>query len=374
MSDQTIRLAICAAGELYGGIEQFVRTFTEYLCDNTNTELVVVLFYDGKLARELRSAGIDVVTVIPRWKYDVTVLWRLMKEFKTRCITVVHTHGYLATILGAISGKLVGTKVVKTEHGIVETHMLRGLEWSRLYASQVVDRSVTRLLVDHVVYVTDDLRRMCHRRRRTGRYPVIYNGIPPVSVDTDRSAGPDIDRSMFNIGMVGRLSAVKGHIDLLRALLQVRRRENVRVYFFGTGSLEETLRDFCNEHGLTRSVHFMGFRVDVLDWLARLDAFVMPSLHEGLPYALIEAMYLGVPVIASRVGGLAEVLEHGVDAILVEQGSKKQLAAAIDRLMAGPDLCESLAANARKKAEGRFMIQRMASEYLSLYASVCRDS
>jgi len=372
MSDQNIKVAICAAGELYGGVERFVSTFTEYLRDNTAIEFVVVLFYEGELARRLRSTGVDTVTVVSRWKYDPGVIARLVRLFRTRRISVVHTHGYLATILGAVAGKWSGARVVKTEHGKMEPRSRYGLRWLRMRINLFVDNLVTKALVDHVVYVTADLCKSFRAAKGRGRYSVIRNGIPPISVDAD-DGSLDIDRDAFNIGMVGRLSAVKGHTVTLRALLRLPERDRVKVCLFGTGPLEHELRGFCRSHGLDDSVRFMGFRSDVLEWISRFDAFVMPSLHEGLPYALLEAMYLGVPIIASRVGGLAEILEDEVDALLVEPGDECELAQAIERLMAKPDLCATLARNARTKAETQFVIEPMACQYLELYESVALE-
>jgi glycosyltransferase involved in cell wall biosynthesis len=372
MNDHTIRLGICAAGEAYGGVERFVDTFAEYLRDNTDIEFTVILFYENELAKRLRAAGIDIVTIIPRWKYDPRTIRRLAKLFREQNLSVIHTHGYLATILGTIAGKLCRAKVIKTEHGKMEPRSRRDLQWLRMCANRCVDELITGLFVDHVVYVTDDLRKAYHRKSRTTQQTVIHNGLVPRPVDTGNES-VQTDPATFNVGIVGRLSTVKGHMNLLRALLVLQHPERVSVYVFGAGPLEGPLRDFCDEHNLSDRVHFMGFRQDVLDWVAQLNAFVIPSMHEGLPYALLEAMYLGVPVVASRVGGLAEVLDDGVDSILVEPGNERQLAAAIDRLVAEPALCNSLSANAHKKVKERFTIDRTVSEYLSVYDAVNRD-
>jgi len=371
MSDPNLRLALCTAGELYGGVERFVCEYSMYLRDNAPVDVMTVVFYEGELASRLRDTGLDVVVLLPRMKYDPVVVRRLVKLFKAREISLVHTHGYLGTVLGAVAGKLCGAKVIKTEHGKREPCVRRDFAWFRMHANQLADRCITGRFVDHVVYVSDDLRKSWNRNNDGGRHSVIHNGIPPISVD-ESSAGVDIDDAMFNIGIVGRLGAVKGHIYILRALLELQHRENVRLYVFGEGSLERDLRAFCSAHDLTGCVHFMGFRHDVLAWVEKLDVLVMPSLHEGLPYALLEAMWLGTPVIASRVGGLAEVLEDGTDALLVEAGNEHGLAAAIERAMKRPDLGISLAANARAKVEKLYTTDSMTRDYLCLYDSVCK--
>ncbi len=196
-----IRLAICAAGELYGGVERFVSTFTEYLRDNTDIEFVVVLFYEGELARQLRAAGIETMTVIPCWKYDPMVVRRLVKLFKARRIRVVHTHGYMAAILASVAGKRCGARTIHTEHGRLEPRSCRDFRWLRMRCSAAVCGFVVRRYVDHVVYVTEDLRNSLGRADGEQRCSVIYNGIPPISVKTDPDC-TDIDSDKFNIGVV----------------------------------------------------------------------------------------------------------------------------------------------------------------------------
>ena len=154
--------------------------------------------------------------------------------------------------------------------------------------------------------------------------------------------------------------------------MRLPQRDEVKAFFLGTGVLDRELNDFCRSHNLEDLVRFMGFRADVLDWVARLDVFVMPSLHEGLPYALLEAMYLGVPIIASRVGGPAEILEDGVDAVLVGPGDENGLAKAIELLMTKPEMRAALGDNAKAKVDTQFVIDRLARDYLDLYAAISR--
>ncbi|MCD6287589.1 MAG: glycosyltransferase [Candidatus Hydrogenedentes bacterium] len=368
MNDQTTRLAICAAGELYGGIERFVETFAQYLHDKTEIEPVVVLFYEGELAKNLRNSNIKTITVVSRWKYDPFTIWRLARRLRENRVAIVHTHGYLATIIGAISGKLVRAKVVKTEHGRVEPRKQHDMKWFRMLVNKCLDGFVTGWFVDRVVYVTEDLRKSFRRNGKAYRNTVIYNGLCLEQARYDGHA--KVDPSMFNVGIVGRLTEVKGHMTFLRAMLLMREPRDVNLYLFGTGPLEQTLQEFCRDNNLDDRVHFMGFRKDVLDWLAQLDAFAMPSVHEGLPYALLEAMNMGLPVIASRVGGLAEVLEDGVDALLVEPNDENQIAAAVDRIRTDSSLRERLKNNARKKVIEKFSIEQMAAKYMEVYDAV----
>jgi glycosyltransferase involved in cell wall biosynthesis len=117
-------------------------------------------------------------------------------------------------------------------------------------------------------------------------------------------------------------------------------------------------------------VHFHGFRRDAHNFIAHCDALLMPSLHEGLPYTLLEAMALGTPVIASRVGGLAETIQDGATGLLVPPGSATGLAEAIGKLIADPALRARLGDAARRLQRASYSLEAMASSYLDVYREV----
>ena len=174
----------------------------------------------------------------------------------------------------------------------------------------------------------------------------------------------------FNIGIVGRIAPVKGHRELLQALVRLRHLDAIRVHVFGTGPLEAQCRRWSEEWGVADRVRFHGFTPAVHERIAALDAVVMPSLHEGLPYVLLEAMALGVPVIASRVGGLREVLEESHCGLLVEPGDPSSLASAIERLLQDAALRAELVDRAATRVRQSFQASEMVREYADLYRRV----
>ena len=367
ISAKKIRLAICAAGELYGGVERFVSTFAEYLHEKGGIEPVVVLFREGKLANRLRDADIDAITVLPRWKYDPMVVRRLVKLFKERRISVVHAHGYQATIWGAIAGKICGARTIKTEHGRMEPGRAFDVKKLQMHCNVLVEKLVIRCFVDHVVYVTRDLQSFHERSGSGDGSSVIYNAIRPISIGSCTDL-PDIDRTAFNIGIVGRLSPVKGHRVLLSALTRLNDLRDLRLSIIGDGVLRDELEKYCREQGLSHIVRFLDFRENIYDYIGAFDVLVMPSLYEGLPYTMLEAIYCKVPIIASDVGGLGEFLEHEVDAFLAPAGDEELLAAAIRRLYERTEERKRLADNAYAKLSSRFAFRQMVQSYLNLYA------
>jgi glycosyltransferase involved in cell wall biosynthesis len=218
---------------------------------------------------------------------------------------------------------------------------------------------------------------------RVGQPPggihVIHNGIRFVPADRGdgvrRELGAAPDESV--IVAVGNLYPVKGHLFLLKALAVLRDRHpelKWRLAIAGTdgfggtaGGEGPTLRRFAEEHGLADRLHLLGFRTDVPDLLAAADIFAMPSLSEGLPMALLEAMFAGKAIVASAVGGIPEVISHEREGLLVPPGDPDGLAAALVRLLIDETLRRAMGNEARKRAEEAFSIEAMANEYERVY-------
>jgi glycosyltransferase involved in cell wall biosynthesis len=118
-------------------------------------------------------------------------------------------------------------------------------------------------------------------------------------------------------------------------------------------------------------VAFLGFKENIRDYIAALDVLAIPSLYEGLPYVLLESMSSGAPVIAARVGGIREILEHKKDSLLIEPGNDRELAETIRFLYNHPKVRIRLARDAFEKVNDSFMVGNMASLYLTLYRKVC---
>src|SRR5205814_5561137 len=249
-----MNIAICSSGDLFGGVERLILTLARELRSCRRYRACVVLFSKGILYDTLRRHDIETeVFDVPR--YDVRVIGRLARFFKDRHIAVAHTHGYKANLLCGLAAKLSRTRIVKTEHGLVEP--LMPFERVRLSANVRVDRLLSPYLIDRIVYVSKDIQ------RRNGTYyegipgEVIYNGIAHSPLE---SCGPtpELQRGLFHLGIVGRLIAVKGHIYLLQALERLT-LSDLRLHVIGEGELRQDLEKYSQEHGLSERVHFLGF-------------------------------------------------------------------------------------------------------------------
>jgi L-malate glycosyltransferase len=359
---QPRRIAICTPGSRFEGVERFVLTYAEYLRRETEIEPFVFLLHEGLLATRLRAAGVAVVVLSGR-KYDPALI-RLAREALLRHnIDLVHTHGYKATLLFGLAARRCGLSVVKTVHGVPERR--RGWDGIKMRVNYWLDRFATRRFVDRVVYVSRDLHR---GQEESPKGTVIYNGIDAASMrSAERPSDLGPEEGTVHIAIVGRLVPIKGHRVLLDALLLCEHRTRIRLHIFGAGPLEAELRQRIVSTGLADQVRIHGFKANIADYIGSVDLVAMPSLHEALPYTLLEAMLLRRPVVASRVGGLAEVLEHGETGVLFEPGQPVELARLIDQLVDDNALRHRLAMRAYRRVTQDFSIREMASKYLALY-------
>ena len=364
-----LRLAILAPGELFGGAERQILTLAQALATGGEAAPVLIVFHDRELAGQARRLGIPVRVLGVRGLVDLRAVRHLRRLLREEHFDAVSLHGYRASVYLAlaVAGRPIG--VVKTEHGNVEalgdqlTQRLR----PRLY--RWLENTATRLLRAHVVYVTHDLQARCSGEHRYLQRNVIYNGIAPIVQDR-ASVPPEFHPEAMNLVAIGRLAPVKGLDIAIRAMRDPAMPSEVRLFLVGSGPELATLTDLARELGVTARVSFLGFRENVYDYIAHADALLMPSHHEGLPYTLLEALSLGTPVIASRVGGLAEVLTDRQTAILVDPDNPAALAQAVHVLAEIPELAEQLVRNGRDLVAKSFTADEMARQYLSLFESV----
>jgi glycosyltransferase involved in cell wall biosynthesis len=176
-------------------------------------------------------------------------------------------------------------------------------------------------------------------------------------------------------GVIAQLIPRKGHRVLLDALARVlTRHPQWHVAFFGRGPLETALRREIGRRGLAGRVHLAGFRADVRELLPGLDLVLHPALREGLGLAVLEAMAAGVPVAASRAGGLVDVIEHGASGLLVAPGDSRAWADALEQLLLDPAACSRLGSAGRQRIAERFTAQRMVLDNLAVYRAVLSSS
>lgn len=362
------KIAILTAGELFGGVERQVLDLHAECRRRGVPRYRTLLYHDKTLAASLRASGETPEIVPVTSRYDLPNARRTVADLVQREFQVVHAHGYRALVsLGAAAATgLRPPPVVKTEHGLPEVSDGSSLDSLKIRVNHRLDRWATHRLDATVCYVTDDIRRRHDAVHDGLRRHTVHNGITPLSRG-DHPRPDDLPEDGTILGIVGRVSDVKGIEYAIAALAREDMPESVQVLVIGTGPQEASLREMVAAAGLDARVTFLGFRTNIFDYIAHVDALLMPSLHEGLPYTLLEAMSLGRPVLASRVGGLAEVLVDGETGLLFPPRDPAALAKACRTLVMEPGLGARLGDAAAREQRANFTLETMLDRYLEIY-------
>jgi glycosyltransferase involved in cell wall biosynthesis len=314
----------------------------------------------GWLAGEFRDRGFEPAIFRLRSAVDPTCVTGLARLFRDRGVDLAHSHEFTMAVYGAAAARRRSIPHLVTMHG--------GTGWAARWRRRAAMRWALRAS-SGIVAVSDPTRLELERILGTiASVSVVPNGVPRRDGDRARlrlELGVGDDEPL--IVAVGNLYPVKGHAVLLHALARVEANRPWRLAIAGRGEEEAQLRALAQEHGLVDRLHLLGYRPDIPDLLAAADIFAMPSLSEGLPLALLEAMFSGRAIVASSVGGIPDALADGDAGVLVGPGDAGELSAALTRLLENPDLRHSLGSAAQHRAEAKFTTARMADAYEAIY-------
>lgn len=321
----------------------------------------------GPLAAELTRAGVRVTSVPKGPGFDARVIARLARALARARVDVVHTHNPQPLAYGALAARLAGVGLVHTKHG---ANPDRGRRlWLRRLGGWLAHAYVA------VSAATGEIAR-ANRECPPARLHVVPNGIDLAAFAFDPAArlavraelGIPADAWVY--GTVGRVRPEKDHPGLVRAAAPLL-GQGARLLIVGDGAAMDALREAARP--LAPWIVLTGARRDVARLLSALDAFVLSSRTEGLPLGLVEAMAVGLPIVATDVGGVSDVLERGRAGVLVAPGDARALTEAMARLRAEPARTAQLAEGARRRAQD-FDRAGMVDAYLALYRQAAREA
>jgi len=314
---------------------------------------------DGPLMERARAAGLETAPLRMAGPLDVRALIGLVRLIRRERVSLVHTHSSTDAWLGGTAARLCRVPVVRTRH--VSIAIRRGLN------------PVYRRLADRVNTSGEAIRRL-----------VVEVGVPPERVIAI-PAGVNLESFPFGarapetarelglghpvIGSVAMFRGSKGHPQLLQAFAMVReKRPGATLLLVGDGIRRNWVEQLAREAKLSDAVVFTGFRSDVPALLGTMDCFAQASTRtEGVPQALLQAFATGVPVVASRIGGIPEVVADGLTGLLVESESVEGLAAGIERVLDDPEGATQRARAARTLVEARFSHTHAIDRLLEVY-------
>ena len=344
-----------------GGAEQMLLRLADEYGRRGLTQMVC-LRKDGWLANEVRLRGLQ-LKILPLGRlpdfFWLRELGQLTRDFG---VTAIHAHEFAMNVRGAMLGKWYGIPVVATVHG----KGYFGDKWARRQAYRITSR------LANFIAVSEDIRKCLIQQcgMNHHRISVISNG---VDIELFRfneekrrvfRAQSGVGDNQLLLGTVGSYYPVKGHqylIDVMKRLVAIEC--NVKLVMAGQGPLADELRKQVDEMGLGDYVQVVGYVEDTPGFLSALDIFVMPSLSEGLPLALLEAAANGRCIVASNVGGIPEIIINHRNGVLVPAGNVEILTEELIELF-DPVKRFNLADNAVETVKRAWSIQHTADRYL----------
>lgn len=370
-SGRPVNLMILASSLLIGGAETVIQHLAQTVDRRRFNLTVCHLKQRGEIGDELLRSGVDVIGLSdsPQPKVDYLTFRKLLKIIRARRIDVVHTHTAHGLVDACLCKLLTpGLRVIHTFHFGNYPHTQPRIMWMERIFSRVADR---------LFAVGDVQRRQLQQVYgfRDGAISTVWNGVTMPTGQGDpsfraRAGAPN----RLLVGTIATFIDQKGLPDLLRVARRVRDAgHDVGFAVVGEGHLRPQIEAQRRELDLDDTVVLTGWMTDAASLaLPTFDVFFQPSLWEAMSVVILEAMAAGKPIVATRVGETPQVIEDGVDGLLVDAGDVDGMAAALGRVLGDAGLRHRLGAAARRKVGELFTVEHMTRAYERAYLDVLR--
>jgi glycosyltransferase involved in cell wall biosynthesis len=346
------------------------------MADRDRAQVTVCYLRDQRdtvfgVAEKAAGVDIDYVEVIERHSFDPSVWPQLQRLIANRGITLLHAHDYKTNLLALMLARSMGVAALSTVHGWT------GHSTRERMCYYPVDKRVLARFPRLIAVSSDIASELARHGAQPARITTVLNGIDHRQFTRDRSREHDIraslgfDRHHKVLGAVGRLEPQKRFDLLLDAFATVHAyRPETRLVIVGDGSQKGALEILRDRLGLQDSVTLLGHVTDVTGPHHAFDLFVQSSDYEGTPNAVLEAMALETPIVATAAGGTAELVEDGVHGRVVPMGSADRLRAAIDAAFANRAATLAMAGRARQRVEGALSFEARVRRVEAIYQEV----
>lgn len=318
------------------------------------------------------AMGVDYEEVVERHSFDPSVLGAIGSLIRRRRIDIVHAHDYKTDVLTWLLRSREGIVPLSTAHGWA------GHSPRETWLYHPIDK-ITLRAFPRVIAVSEDIRlELIRYGCKPAEVLTILNGIEPAAFRRERAREPEIRQRLglatgdVVIASVGRLETEKRYDVLIDAVAELRtRRPEIKLLIVGEGSLRTELEQRAARANLGDACRLLGLRADVADLHHAFAAFVQSSSNEGAPNAVLEAMALETPVVATAVGGTAQLVRDGVDGLLVPSGDASAIVRALERTLGDPIATAGRVATARRRVETDLSFDtrmaRVEAVYTDLY-------
>jgi glycosyltransferase involved in cell wall biosynthesis len=356
-----------------GGIQQQILNIMKGYDRNVFRPVFCCLGPKKEMGEEIEKLGFNSIALnrVRYHRFSPGIIPDIYRIIKKERIHIVRTHKYRANLYGRIAGWLANAPVI-----IASLHIDYGNK-DEYFGRKMANRMLARI-TDTIIAVSDSVKNDSVRYDRIdpSRIIVIHNGVDtlafnPEGTFRDISKDLSIEKEDMVIGCVGRIVHSKGLSYLLEALPEILHRyRSVKLLIVGDGSLKEDLREQARRLRILDRVIFAGRRRDIPDILSRMNVFVIPSIKEGLPNAILEAMAMGKPVVATNVGGIPEVVQHGVSGLIVPPRDVERIARSVITLIDEPGKAKNMGEKARGFIMEQYSMQSTVQKWQTLYLTL----
>lgn len=358
----------------YGGISAYILSLCKQWRGRKDLQIFVAS-RGGDLVPALKDIGVEHIRIPLKTKCEVSLkvfisFFKLFLFCKDKNFDLIHANTRVTQVLAALLSSALHVPYISTCHGFFKPRMSRRLIpcWG-----------------EKIVAISDQVRD--HLMKDFGidakRIDLIYNGVDlerfaplreQIIQEQKRRLG--LDASKKTIGHIGRLSSVKGqYLLILAAEKLILKKRDIQLIIIGDGPERDNLLSLIKENGLSGIVSIKPAVDNTGLALSAMDVFVMPSLQEGLGISMLEAQAQGIPVAASRIGGIPTVIRDGETGLLFEPRNVEAMVASIERLLDDNELVSKITGNARRQVEEKFSAKLMAEKTLRVYEEFrCRKT
>jgi len=352
----------------YGGAEVGLLTTLKNIDRERFDCRVLSIEKRGRIGGQIEKEGFEVIYMNENARlYNLPLVFKIVNVLKRYKPDILHTSLFYANFFGRVASLFNRPHAIITEE--------RSMYTEKRFYHIMLDRLLSRL-TDKIIVCSKAVLDFTIKQEGIDpeKFYLIYN-----AVDADRfniiqtkdalRAGYGFDGGDFIVGTVGSVIPKKGHKILIEAAAELNKRiPSLKIIIVGDGQGRQGLEKMVSGAGLKNKVIFLGSRNDIPELMRTMDVFALPSFQEGFPRTLIEAMYMSLPVVASEVSGIPEIVSDGVNGLLVAPGDTQGLTEKIFMLYESAKLRDSLGIQARKKVESGYMPENYARRLEQLYS------
>ncbi len=367
-------LHIISGGDKGGAKTHVFNLLTALMQD---IEIRVICFMEGDFYKEIQNMPIPSMLMRQRYRYDLTIIKRLIKHIRDEQYHIIHSHGARANFITMFLRNAIKIPIITTVHSDYRMDFTQNL-YKKMVFTELA--TVSLQYIDYYIAVSESFKQMLVQR---GFKPeLIYTVYNAMDFSKETRFLPKeqflknyaLDyKNKTIVGIIGRFDKVKGHEVFLKAAFKVlEKRKDVLFLLAGEGNEQRNLEYMVRNAGVTENIKFLGFVKDIYSFLNAIDINVISSYSESFPYVLLEGAKMHRATVSTAVGGIPDLIKHKETGLLVESGDWNQLAEQINSLIENPDLRQQLGDNLFEFASTNFSTESMKNRHIEIYNDVLR--